>query len=243
MLYYITTVLADRNRWSGGSNIHEIRIIWDLEDDPDGNVAHVAEHGFTQEDVEDVLLSPDSETDTSRSSGANITFGYTSTGRFVAVVWELIIDDPLTMRPITAYEVPEPIGNSAAKSNVQRHRLKSTGTVSQSQKDRDRAIRAKFASKPSRSELQATGEYNPSVKHGAYIALMHFAASLKRFRELQHLSLTDLADRSGIDKSAISRLENGQVDNPTIQTLERLARSLGKRIRIELEDESPRAGR
>ncbi len=37
-----------------------------------------------------------------------ITFGYTSSNRYVAVVWEHVMDDPLTMRPITAYEVPEP---------------------------------------------------------------------------------------------------------------------------------------
>ncbi len=79
-------------------------------------------------------------------------------------------------------------------------------------------------------------EFSPSMKQGEYLALMQFASSLKRCRESQELSLADLAQRSGIDRSAICRLENGLADNPTLATLERLARSVGKGIRIELED-------
>lgn len=85
-----------------------VHTVWDLPDDPDGNVAHIACHEITQVEVEDVLFDPDSDTATSRSSGENITFGHTSTGRYIAVVWAHIMDDPLTMRPITAYDVPEP---------------------------------------------------------------------------------------------------------------------------------------
>jgi hypothetical protein len=83
-------------------------VIWDLPDDPDGNIRHIAEHGLTQDDVEDVLLAWDSSTTTSRSSGEQITFGYTADGRYIAVVWEHVMDDPLTMRPITAFVAPEP---------------------------------------------------------------------------------------------------------------------------------------
>jgi uncharacterized DUF497 family protein len=86
----------------------DAHVVWDLEEDPDGNVAHIAEHGITREDVEDVLFDPDSDTVSSRSSGANVTFGYTSSGQYLAVVWEHVMDDPLTMRPITAYEANEP---------------------------------------------------------------------------------------------------------------------------------------
>ncbi len=35
-------------------------------------------------------------------------FGWTSTGRHLAVVYELVDDDPLTLRPVTAYDVPPP---------------------------------------------------------------------------------------------------------------------------------------
>ena len=46
-----------------------IRIIWDLVEDPDGNVQHIATHGITIEEVEEVLLDRNSEDTTSRSSG------------------------------------------------------------------------------------------------------------------------------------------------------------------------------
>lgn len=82
-------------------------VVWDLPDDPDGNVAHIAEHDITPEEVEEILFDPDSETTVSRSSGENITFGWTTSDRYLAVVWEHVTDDPLTMRPITAYEVRE----------------------------------------------------------------------------------------------------------------------------------------
>ncbi len=88
--------------------MHDAQVIWDLPDDPDGNVQHIADHGFTQDDIEDVLFDANSQTTTSKSSGLPITFGYTAGDQYIAVVWEHIDDDPLTMRPVTAYEVPEP---------------------------------------------------------------------------------------------------------------------------------------
>jgi uncharacterized DUF497 family protein len=85
----------------------EVRVIWDAVDDADGNVQHIVEHGITVEEGEDVLLDRDSEDTISRSSGRPITFGYTARGRYLAVVWEHIADDPLTIYPITAYDAPE----------------------------------------------------------------------------------------------------------------------------------------
>jgi uncharacterized DUF497 family protein len=78
-------------------------IVWDLDDDPDGNVQHCAEHGVTKEEVEDVLQNP-TDTDVSESSGRPVAFGDTSTGRHIMVVFEEIDAD--TVYPVTAYEVP-----------------------------------------------------------------------------------------------------------------------------------------
>jgi hypothetical protein len=86
----------------------DVCVIWDLPDDPTGNFQHIAEHGITQDEVEDVLLNPSNDVTVSRSSGEPLTFGYTVDGRYLAVVWELVIDDPLTVRPITAFDAPEP---------------------------------------------------------------------------------------------------------------------------------------
>jgi Domain of unknown function (DUF4258) len=82
-----------------------VSIIWDLDDDPQGNVQHILEHGLAKDEVEDVLRNPQNSTTESKSSGNPVTFGWTSTGRYIVVVWEHITDDPLTVYPITAYEV------------------------------------------------------------------------------------------------------------------------------------------
>ncbi len=85
----------------------DVTIIWDREDDPDGNAQHIADHGITMGEVEEVLYDRDSEDTTSESSGRPITFGFTSTGRYLAVVWEHVEDDPLAIYPITAYDAPK----------------------------------------------------------------------------------------------------------------------------------------
>ncbi len=82
-------------------------MIWDLEDDPRGNIQHIAEHGVTPEEVEDVLNDWRARTTYSASSGRRITFGWTSAERYIAVVWDLADQEPLTVYPVTAYPVPE----------------------------------------------------------------------------------------------------------------------------------------
>jgi uncharacterized DUF497 family protein len=83
-------------------------VIWDLEDDPDGNVQHIAEHGVTVEEVEEVLADPDNSTEASESSDRLVTFGETAEGRYLAVVWETALEDALTIYPVTAYDAPRP---------------------------------------------------------------------------------------------------------------------------------------
>lgn len=81
-----------------------IDVIWDLPDDPEGNVQHIAEHGLTPIDVEHVLNNPERR-ETSRSTGRPIVFGETPSGEQIAVVLEEIDED--TVYPITAYPVGE----------------------------------------------------------------------------------------------------------------------------------------
>lgn len=78
-------------------------ILWDLDDDPDGNVQHCADHGVTKEEIEEVFENA-MDVDVSRSSGRPVVFGETSTGRHLMVVYESV--DANTVYPITAYEVP-----------------------------------------------------------------------------------------------------------------------------------------
>ncbi len=77
-----------------------LEVIWEW-DDADGNVAHIAEHGITPSEVEQVLYDPHREEE-SDSSGRPIWFGRTDAGRYIAVVFEWI--DDVTVYPITAYD-------------------------------------------------------------------------------------------------------------------------------------------
>jgi len=78
-------------------------IIWDLDDDPDGNVQYCAQHGVTKEEVEE-LFQNTTDKDISRSSGRPVVFGDTSTGRHLMVAYEEIDAD--TVYPVTAFDVP-----------------------------------------------------------------------------------------------------------------------------------------
>ena len=77
-------------------------ILWDPDDDPDGNVRHLAEHDITKGEVIQVLANPLGR-DVSRSSGRPIMFGETTAGRLIAVVYQEI--DRHTVYPITAFDI------------------------------------------------------------------------------------------------------------------------------------------
>ena len=59
---------------------------------------------------------------------------------------------------------------------------------------------------------------------------------LKAAREEKGLSLADLTERTGMDRSALSKLETGQRPNPTVETLLRYAEAVGKRLVVSLTD-------
>lgn len=50
-------------------------------------------------------------------------------------------------------------------------------------------------------------------------------------RREMNISQQDLADATGIDRSDISRIENGNA-NPSLTTIKRIAAGLGKRVEI-----------
>lgn len=81
-------------------------VIWD--DQPGGNIEHIAEHGLAPDEVGEVLLDDRIPTAFSASTGRPCKFGYTSTGKHIIVIWSEESDDPRVIYPVTAYEVPEP---------------------------------------------------------------------------------------------------------------------------------------
>ena len=81
-------------------------------------------------------------------------------------------------------------------------------------------------------QLAKDGSEPPTM--GDYFDLRFVVSELRKARETQGLSLADVEQRTGIQRSAISRIENGENVNPTINTLTRYARALGRRIEIKL---------
>jgi hypothetical protein len=49
--------------------MNDLQILWDLEDDPDGNVQHIAAHDVTVEEYVEVFVGNYEEATVSRESG------------------------------------------------------------------------------------------------------------------------------------------------------------------------------
>lgn len=110
-------------------------------------------------------------------------------------------------------------------------------------KARHAAIRERFRNKPAIEELVETRELSgETMRMGDYLSILQAVAALKREREMAGLSLTDVAERSGIDRAQLSRIESGQHINPTVSTLCRYAQALGMRWVWSLEKEDTGVG-
>ncbi len=57
---------------------------------------------------------------------------------------------------------------------------------------------------------------------------------LRKAREAQGLSLADVQQATGIDRAALCRIETGENGNPTVNTLLRYARAIGRKINVAL---------
>jgi DNA-binding Xre family transcriptional regulator len=68
------------------------------------------------------------------------------------------------------------------------------------------------------------------------ILLKHILKKLREERQRQGLSLADITARSDIDRGTLSKLENDEDPNVTMNTLLRYAQAVGKVIVVQLED-------
>jgi len=66
-----------------------------------------------------------------------------------------------------------------------------------------------------------------------YHEALSVGLKIKAVREHAGLTQKQVADRMGVSQQVVSRLESGEVDNPTIDTLARLAKVTGRRLRVE----------
>jgi DNA-binding phage protein len=97
-----------------------------------------------------------------------------------------------------------------------------------------RAARERFQrDRSTLDDLNAAGSEGP-FRHGDLMALLSTIATLKQERERRGQTLADVAERSGLDKGRLSRLENGKILNPTLATLWRYAEAIGARIALSV---------
>ena len=66
--------------------------------------------------------------------------------------------------------------------------------------------------------------------------LHELLVQLKAAREAKGLSLAELTQLTGMDRSALAKLETGKLANPTVETLARYAEAVGKRLVVFLQD-------
>src|SRR5947207_1327521 len=106
------------------------------------------------------------------------------------------------------------------------------------QKAKVEAFRARCRTPEGRAELEEVravvrAEFPPLQLDDETRAAL---AALRAERERHGLSLGDVAERTGMDKSMLSRLETGKIPNPTLSTLRAYAEALGKKLVWSTED-------
>ena len=95
---------------------------------------------------------------------------------------------------------------------------------------RHKAVRDEFAHCPTEEDLEASEACEGPIKSGAYFAVKVLIHELKTVRETAKLTLAAVSKRTGMDQATLSRLENGRQPNPTIDTLWRYARAVGRQL-------------
>jgi|GEM_PF-3098026 len=83
---------------------------------------------------------------------------------------------------------------------------------------------------------QAAEAEKPDViaKFRLHQAVTKLVAELKDLRGQKSLSLQQVAEAVGMDRSNLAKLENGHRENPTLETLFRVAAALGARVEFTL---------
>ena len=106
---------------------------------------------------------------------------------------------------------------------------------------RDRRLTAEEAAKYKAVREQVAEELPDLIarhheRMAASTSCNDLLTQLKAAREAKGLSLADLTELTGMDRSALSKLETGQRANPTVETLVRYAEAVGKRLVVSLTD-------
>ncbi len=96
-----------------------------------------------------------------------------------------------------------------------------------------RAIREQAEiDRPGPDELIEQSDVEEFVSQGAFMELLAWVDAIRRERERKGLSLTDVAERSGLTRAMVSKMENGRNPNPTLDTLARYALAMDMELKL-----------
>jgi predicted XRE-type DNA-binding protein len=111
------------------------------------------------------------------------------------------------------------------------------------EKSRDRYLTAEEAAKYRQIREQIEAE-KPEINARIRSQLLALSSAqrvfeqLKQVREAKGLSLQDVQNLCGMDAAALSKLERGERENFTIDSVIRYAQALGKQIDFSVSDAS-----
>ena len=101
--------------------------------------------------------------------------------------------------------------------------------------EKQRWKRAGKEAESQKGEILAKGRRIKAARKRVNAAVREAMKALKRERQAQGLSLSDVEKRTGIGRAALSRLENETELNPTVVTLTRYAEALGKEVVVNFK--------
>jgi predicted transcriptional regulator len=90
--------------------------------------------------------------------------------------------------------------------------------------------RAVEESEHEKERIIAEGRRVKAASKRARVAVRDAFRLLKEERQALGMSLSDVEEKTGIGRAALSRLENEDEPNPTVATLVRYAEALGKEL-------------
>jgi DNA-binding XRE family transcriptional regulator len=102
------------------------------------------------------------------------------------------------------------------------------------EQERHKRIREQIQAELPDIKKRAQQKLAEAMQHG--IAIQHTMSVLKAERVKKGLSLADMKERTGIERSTLSRLENNEEANPTVNTLTRYADAVGKKVLVVFAD-------
>lgn len=102
------------------------------------------------------------------------------------------------------------------------------------ERERHKYIREQIQEELPDIKQRAQRKLAEAMQHG--IAMQHTMSVLRAERVKQGLSLSDMKERTGIERSTLSRLENNAEANPTVNTLTRYAAAVGKKMFVVFAD-------